>query len=308
MKKHFTGILAATFTPMHEDGSLRLERVGPMVEFLLQAGMTAIYVVGSSGEGVSLTHRERCETAEAFVQAAAGRLPVIVQVGHTSLAEARELATHAQAIGASAVSAVPPFYWKPASERSLVECMAHVAEGAPQLPFYYYHIPAITRVGVDLVEVIRIARGRIPTFAGMKYTAPMVYEYTACVQEAGDDLDILWGTDEMLLSGLAAGARAAVGSTYNFAAPLYRHILDAFQRGDLNQAGRWQAKSVEMVRRILAAGGLAALKATMQLVGQDCGPPRLPLNALIPEQVQALGDRLREIGFFDWISPRQASP
>ncbi|HOA75971.1 MAG TPA: dihydrodipicolinate synthase family protein [Phycisphaerae bacterium] len=296
MRQRITGLVAATFTPMHSDGSLRLEAAGRMVEYLLGAGIRALYVVGSTGEGVSLTGQERRATAEAFVRAAAGRVPVIVQVGHTSLAEARELAVHAQAIGADAVSAVPPFYWKPTSAANLADCMAQVAAGAPKLPFYYYHIPAITSVGLDLVEFIRIARERVPTFAGIKYTAPTVQEYMACVAEAGDRLDILWGTDEMLISGLVAGAKAAVGSTYNYAPGLYRRIIEAFERGDLAEARRWQLLSVEMVRCILSAGGLAAQKATMRLIGYDCGPTRLPFAPLSDEQIERMAQRLREIG------------
>jgi N-acetylneuraminate lyase len=300
MKQRYTGLIAATFTPMHEDGALRLDRAGPMVEFLQRSGIQAIYVVGSTGEGVSLSVRERREAAEAFVRAARGRLPVIVQVGHTSLTEARELAAHAQDIGPDAVSAVPPFYFKPSSAANLADCMAQIAGGAPKLPFYYYHIPAITSVGLDLVDFIRIARKRIPTFGGIKYTAPTVHEYMACVAEAGDDLDILWGVDEMLLCGLAAGAKGAVGSTYNYAAPVYRHIIDAFERGNLDEAREWQARSVEMIRRILDAGGLSAQKAVMQLIGQDCGPTRLPLPQLSKDQIERMGARLREIGYFEW--------
>lgn len=285
---------------MHDDGSLRLEQAEPTVEYLIKAGIKALYVVGSTGEGVSMTGAERRKTAEAFIRAARKRLPVIVQVGHSSLAEGRELAAHAQEIGADAVSAVPPFYWKPTSAANLADCMAQLAGGAPKLPFYYYHIPAITSVGLDLVEFIRIARTRIPTFAGIKYTAPTVHEYMACVEEAGDDLDILWGCDEMLMCGLAAGAKGAVGSTYNYAPALYRRIIDAFNRGDLAEARKWQMVSVEMVRRILAAGGLAAQKAAMRLIGYECGPTRLPITPLNDEQINGMAAKLREIGYFDW--------
>ncbi len=300
MKQRYTGLIAATFTPMNDDGTLKLDRAAPMVEFLQRSGIKALYVVGSTGEGVSLSARERRQAADAFVRAARGRMPVIVQVGHTSLTEARELAAHAQEIGADAVSAVPPFYFKPSSAANLADCMAEIAKGAPGLPFYYYHVPAITNVGLDLVEFIRLARKRVPTFAGIKYTAPTVHEYVACVTEAGDDLDIFWGVDEMLLFGLTAGARGAVGSTYNYAAPVYRHVIEAFERGQIDEARVWQGRSVEMIRRILDAGGLASQKAVMRLIGQDCGPTRLPLTPLSSEQVDRLAGRLREIGYFEW--------
>lgn len=301
MKLRFTGFISATFTPMHEDGSIWLERIEPMVEYLHRLGIDVLYVVGSTGEGISLTVAERRAVAEAFIKAARGKIPVMVHVGHTSLQESRELAAHAQSVGADAVSALPPFYFKPSSLSSLVDCMHEVCSGAPDLPFYYYHIPGLTNVSLDAVEFIEMARDRLPNFAGIKYTAPTAHEYQACVQAAGDDLDILWGVDEMLLCGLSMGAKAAVGSTYGYSLPLYRRILDAFNRGDLAEALLWQRRVIEMVRRILPVGGMAAQKAVMKLIGQDCGPARLPLIPLKPDDIKRMGAQLREIGYFDWM-------
>jgi N-acetylneuraminate lyase len=300
MKDRFKGLIAATFTPMHPDGALRLDRVPAVVDYLHRSGIVCLYVVGGTGEGVSLSTLERRQTAEAFVRAAEGKLPVIVHVGHASLTEAHDLAAHAQEIGADAVSAVPPFYFKPASVEVLADCVARIAAGAPRLPFYYYHIPASTGVSPDLVQFIRAARQRVPAFAGIKFTSPNVHEFQSCVQAAGDDLDIFWGVDEMLLSGLAVGARGAVGSTYNYAPALYRRLLEAFGKGDLEAARQWQARSVEMIRIILAAGGLAAQKAAMKLIGQDCGDARLPLVGLSESDTQKMADQLRGIGYFDW--------
>ncbi|MBI4582231.1 MAG: dihydrodipicolinate synthase family protein, partial [Planctomycetes bacterium] len=109
-----------------------------------------------------------------------------------------------------------------------------------------------------------------------------------------------WGVDEMLLCGLAAGAKGAVGSTYNYAAPVYRRLIEAFERGNLDEARDWQLKSVEMIRRILSAGGLAAQKAVMQLIDQDCGPTRLPVTPLSKDETERMAGRLREIGYFEW--------
>lgn len=300
MKERYTGLIAATFTPMRDDATVQLDRIPAMVDYLCVSGIRALYVVGGTGEGVSLTSGERRQAAEAFVAASHGRIPVIVHVGHASVAEARALAAHAQEVGAQAVSAVPPFYYKPASVAILVDSLAQIAAGAPRLPFYYYHIPSVTGVTPDLLDFIRVAREKIPTFAGIKFTAPAVHEFQACVHAAGDDLDIFWGVDEMLLSGLAAGARGAVGSTYNYAPALYRELLAAFDRGDLAAARMWQLRSVDMIRVILAAGGLAAQKATMRLAGVECGPTRLPLAALREADIDQMAAKLRAIGYFDW--------
>jgi N-acetylneuraminate lyase len=297
------GLVAATFTPLHSDGSLNTTAIAPMVDYLAQRDIAGLYVLGSTGEGVSLTHDERCTAAEAFVQAAAGRMPVIVQVGCESLAQARGLAAHAEEIRADAISAVSPIYFKPDSAETLVESMAQIAGGAPELPFYYYHIPMVTGLGVSMIEFLQLGGERIQTLRGIKFTSPAVQEFQSCIEFAGDRFEILWGLDEMLLSGLTAGARAAVGSTYNFAAPIYQRLLAALAAGDLDKARRQQSRSQQIVRTFVPYGPRAAQKAIMSMVGPDCGPTRLPVVPLTAPKVEALKTELQAIGFFEWIDP-----
>ena len=199
MDSRITGLVAATFTPMHADGSLNLAQVAPLVDRLLQEGISALYVCGSTGEGPSLSTEERQQTAAAYVEAAAGRLPVVVQVGHCSLADACRLAAHAAQIGADAISSVPPWYFRPGSVEVVVDCLAQIAAAAPGLPFYYYHIPSLTGVAPDMVEFLRQAGPRLPTLVGVKYTAPTVDEFQAqssrirSVRVTTDSSD-LWGS------------------------------------------------------------------------------------------------------------------
>jgi N-acetylneuraminate lyase len=296
------GMIAATFTPLHDDGSINLATIPGIVDHLVRCGVAGMYVLGSTGEGVSLAHEERCAVAEAFVQAAGKRLPVIIQVGCESLVQAGRLAAHAEEIGADAVSAVSPLYFKPDSVETLVDSMAEIAAGAASLPFYYYHIPAVTGVAVDMVEFLRLGGERIPTLRGIKFTSLSVYEYQLCVEYAGDRFEVLWGLDEMLLCGLTAGARAAVGSTYNFAAPIYRRLLSAYADGNLEEARRQQSRSQALVHAFIPYGPRAAQKAIMSMVGPDCGPSRLPIKSLGSKEAAQLRADLEAIGFFEWIS------
>jgi N-acetylneuraminate lyase len=300
MSLRLSGLIAATFTPMHDDGTLNLAMAKSIVDHLIAAGVNGLYVCGSTGEGPLLTTEERKATAKAYVDAAARRLPVIVQVGHSSIVEARQLAAHAQEIGADATSGVAPYYFKPGSVKILVDCLAEIAGGAPKLPFYYYHIPELSGVNVDTVELLRQVSAKSPNFAGIKYTAPMMDEYQTLLAAENGRFCILFGRDEMLLSGLASGAPGAVGSTYNFAAPLYRKVMTAFERGDVKEARRLQGLAVEMVRVILRYRGHAGLKAVMALLGMACGPNRLPIVALTAEERENLRLELEAIGFFHW--------
>jgi len=295
------GLVAATFTPFRADGTLNLPRLKPVIDAVIAQGATGLYVCGSTGEGPLLTTEERLRVAEVSVQAAAGRVPVVIQVGHNSLAEARAIAAHAQRIGADAISATPPGYFKPDSMENFIACIAQVAGGAPKLPFYYYHIPVLSGVRFDMVEFLRLGGSRIPTLRGIKFSDATLHEMLACVEFEGGRFDILFGIDEMLLAGLAFGARGAVGSTYNFAAPLYRRIMAAFERGDLAEARRLQSLSAEMVRIIIGNGGRGGLKATMALIGADCGASRLPTVTCTPAQRAKMKAELAALGFFEWL-------
>ena len=294
------GLVAAAHTPLQADNSVNIERVPDIVAHLESSGVAGLYVLGSTGEGISLTGDERRAVAEAYVGAAGGRLPVIVQVGHNSLAEACELAAHAQAIGADAVSANAPSYFKAGSVDVLADCMAEVAAAAPDLPFYYYHIPRLTGAELDMVAFLGAAAERIPNLAGIKYSALTVHEYQACLEFDDSGFDILWGCDEMLLSALAVGARGAVGSTYNVAAPLYLRLIKAFDVGDLAGARRHQARAIELCRCLYRYPFHPALKAVMKMLGVDVGYCRLPLKSLSSEETGALGKALEAIGFFEW--------
>jgi N-acetylneuraminate lyase len=144
------GLVAAMFAPFKEDGSLNLSLVPGLVDKLIEDGLTGVFVCGTNGEGPNLTIEERMAMAEAFVKAANKRILVIVHVGHNSIAESRRLAEHAAHIGADAISSVAAFYFKPLSVQNLVNCMAEISSAPPAMLFYYYHIPVLTGVLMDM--------------------------------------------------------------------------------------------------------------------------------------------------------------
>lgn len=292
------GLVAAMFAPFKEDGSLNLSMVPGLVDKLIEDGLTGVFVCGTNGEGPNLTIEERMATAEAFVKAAGKRILVIVHVGHSSIAESRKLAEHAARIGADAISSVAAFYFKPVSVQNLVNCIAEIASAAPSLPFYYYHIPVLTGVGMDMEEFLRLSDTAIPNLAGIKYTAPTLHEYQACLSHEGGRYDILYGTDEMLLSALAVGAKGAIGSTYSFAAPLYLKVIEMYRAGQLKEARQMQLALVQMVRCFVKYPPIPAQRAIMKMLGWDLGPCRLPLTSLSAQDTATLQSALEALGFF----------
>ena len=177
--------------------------------------------------------------------------------------------------------------------------MAAIAAAAPSLPFYYYHVPALTGVGMDMIEFLRLSDNVIPNLAGIKYTAATLFEYQACLAYEGGRYDILYGYDEMLLSALAGGAKGAIGSTYTFAAPLYLQVMRHFREGRQKEAQAMQLQCVEMVRCLLKYAPIPAQKAIMNMLGFPLGPCRLPLVNLTAQESTTLQTSLAGTGFFE---------
>lgn len=301
MGLNLRGLIVAALTPMRADGEVDLGRIERQAGFMAADGVVGAYVCGTTGEGVSLTVAERQAVAKRWCEVAGRDFPVIVHVGHTCLAEAKALAGHAQSVGAAGVAAVAPFYYKPKSAEDVVACCAPIAAAAPALPFYYYHIPAMTGIDVPVPQVLEKARGRIPNFGGYKYTHDALGDFGRCLDFARRhewDLDALFGRDEMLLGALAVGGRAMVGGSYNFTAPLFRRLLDDFDRGDLAAARDAQATARAIVGHVQPRG-VAAIKAVMPMIGLDLGPPRLPLRAMSDAERDALRKGLEAAGLFE---------
>jgi N-acetylneuraminate lyase len=302
MKPFITGLIAAPHTPFQSDGSLALDVIPLQARLLAQNGVTGAFICGTTGEGASLTSDERRRVVEAWVAAKPSNLALIVHVGHSSLGEARGFARHAEETGADAIAAIAPSFFKPTATAELVAWCAQVAGAAPRLPFYYYHMPAMTGVNITVVDFLNGINGQIPTLAGIKFTHENLMDFGQSSQIAAGKYSMLFGRDEILLSGLALGARGAVGSTYNFAAPLYRRIIDSFNRGDIEAARRDQARAMEFIAVLDRHGGLAAGKSAMKFVGVDCGPVRLPLRAVTAASEQSLREAFERIGFFEYCS------
>lgn len=304
----FTGLIAAPFTPFHSDGSLNVDIIPAYARFLKKRGVRAVFVCGTTGEGASLSTDERERVTEAWIRAAV--LPVIVHAGHTSLPEACRLAAHAENHGATAFAVLAPFFFKPRSSGELVEWCAAVASAAPSLPFYYYHIPSMTGVSLPVIDLLQLVSDRIPNFAGVKYTHEDLPDFSACLHHADGKFDLLFGRDELLLEGTESGSRGAVGSTYNYASPLYLHLLASLAAGDHAQARALQDQAIAMIAACNGIGvtHLAASKAVMSWLGVDCGPVRSPLAQPTSRQLEELRTKLEAIGFFDFSLDIPSTP
>lgn len=302
--QHLEGLIAAPFTPMDENGQLNVSLIPSYYQFLKANKVTGAFICGSTGEGVSLTNTEKKEVAQAWADCTQGDndFKVMMFLGGTSVADCKDLAAFSQQIGLYAISFTAPFYFKPANVEVLATMCAEIAAVAPDMPFYYYHIPVLTGVGFAMYDLLQAIDGKVPNFAGVKYTHEDFMDFLSCIHFQNGKYDMLWGRDENMLSALVLGTKGAVGSTFNYAAPLYYDMIDAFENNDLKKAQLLQQQSIDMIRLLGKYGGIATGKAYLKLVGVDCGEFRLPVKNMNAAQFESFKQDVAAVGFDNFKS------
>lgn len=296
------GLIAATYAPMHKDTSLNLDVVPQYAEFLKGNGVKGAFINGSTGDFASLSVSERKQITNAWAKNKTADLFVIDQVGHTSIREAKELARHA-ADKMDGIAALAPYYFRLSDIHKLVEYCKEIAACAPNIPFYYYHIPVLTGANFNMVDFLELATPEIPNLAGIKFTNNNLIDYKYSKDFNNGSANILFGFDEIFLSSLPFGAKGWVGSTYNHLAPLYLSIVNAFNDNDHKLAADLQRKSMKFVDILNAKGGFnGAAKSFMKALGVDCGPSRFPHTTLTEVQITEAMSEMEALGISSYLA------
>ena len=299
LSKKIEGLIAAPFTAFKDNGELNLELIPEYYESLKRNQVIGAFICGSTGEGVSLTFSEKVEVLKSWTKLTKDDpdFTLMMFLGGTNVKECKELATIAEEYGADAISFTSPFYFKPANTKQLAICCKEIASAAPNTAFYYYHIPVLTGGNYNMIDLLEEVDGQIPTFRGIKYTHEDFMDFLSCLNFKEKKYDMLWGRDENMLSSLVLGTKGAVGSTYNYAAPLYLDLIEAYNKGNFEQANVLQQKSIDMIRLLGKYGGIATGKAFMKLINLDCGEFRLPVANMSKEQFELFSKDAQAVGF-----------
>jgi len=293
----YEGLVAAPFTPMDRNGDLNTSLVPGYYKFLEKNGIVGAFINGSTGEGPSMTRKEKQKqvTAWADCHKAGGKMRLINLVGGTSYGECIENAHFSREAGMDAIAIVAPYYFKPADDSALAEFVAKVGESVPDMPVYFYHIPVLTGVTMPMIGFLKKISSMLPNFAGIKFTHEDLMDFLSCLNYENGKYDMLWGRDECILSALVLGCKGGVGSTYNYAAPLYYALIRAFNDGNLAEARKLQQKSVDMIGLLGKYGGMSAGKAYMKYVGLDCGIFRTPFRNMTDKMFEEFRKDVEEL-------------
>lgn len=250
-----------------------------------------------------LTEDERMRLAETWVKAVPEGFKVIVHVGSCSVKSSRKLAAHAQEIGAWGIGAMASPFPKIGNIQVLLEYCEQIAVGAPQLPFYFYHIPAFNGAYLSMYDFLKLVdeSGRIPNFAGIKYTFESLYEYNRCRRYKDGRFDMLHGQDETILPCLSmGGAQGGIGGTTNYNGRCLVGIIEAWKAGDLEKARKLQNYAQDVIDVICHfRGNIVGGKRIMKLIGLDLGRNRTPFQNMTDEEEAQMKSELEAIDFFN---------
>jgi 4-hydroxy-tetrahydrodipicolinate synthase len=287
----FRGVHSALVTPFDEQDRVDESALAALVEDQIGAGLHGVAVNGSTGEFASLTPDERRRTVEVVAAAAAGRVPMTVQVGAMTTRESVSLAEHAAASGAACLLLVAPYY-EPLGEDEVVDHFAAVAEVGP--PVMIYNNPSGTGWSMSPELIARLAEHDNIRF--LKDTTGDARRLFRVRELCGDNLELLNGQDTLALLGFLAGAQATVWGAPN-AVPeaclrLWQLTVD---EPDLD-AARALWKPFYPVNRFFEENGyMATVKAATCLRGVEVGRPRRPIAPLGTEQTKELQGLLAEL-------------
>lgn len=281
----YKGIICAMITPLDENQDINPKATRELIDYLIDKGVSGLFILGTNGECHVLTDDEKVEFAKVVIDHTNKRVPVFVGTGGNSTREVINLSKRMEAIGASALSVITP-YFVPPTQEELVEHYKAVAASV-NLPILMYNMPGKTGINIEPESVKELAK--VKNIVGIKDSSGNLENMKKYLEVTkGQDFGVFSGSDSLILEMLKAGGHGAVAATANFLAEIDVAIYENFKKGDLEAAEKAQ-KSIEELRRILKFGTIpSVIKQTVVLNGINVGPARLPVT-------QPTGEKLEEI-------------
>lgn len=283
------GVIPAMLTCFDGNGDFDSKAQRASTDFLIDSGVGALYLTGSTGEAFLMEEKVRKEVVETVIDEAEGRVPVIVHVGDIGTKKTMDYARHADASGAAAISSVPPFYWK-FKKDEIVSYYRDVSESV-SIPMIVYNIALAGLVDFNTIKEL----AALENVNGIKYTATTHNEILRIKDEIGEDFKVYSGADEMALSGLIYGSDGIIGSFYNIIPELFILLEKAVEDGDIASARLMQKKANAVIYYVLENHFFDTLKAVLKWSGVCDSTVLSPFYRLTEDDEVRIRRELKEL-------------
>ena len=268
--QQFRGIIPPMVTPLKEWDTLDQDGMVRLIDHILSGGVHGLFLLGTTGEAPSLSHRLRKEIVQRALDQIKERIPVLVGITDTSFDESINLAEYAAEKGASAVVLAPPYYF-PAGQLELLEYLEHLVPRLP-LPLFLYNMPTHTKLFFE-PETVKAA-SEIPGVIGLKdSSANMVYFHQLQqIFKDQNDFRLFIGPEELLGETLVLGGHGGVCGGGNLIPELYVELYEKSIEGDLRKMGILHERIMQISTTIYSVGKykssyLKGLKCSLALMG-----------------------------------------
>lgn len=294
-KEPLQGIIPPMVTPLAGQDALDVAGLEQLVEHILAGGVTGLFILGTSGEALSLSQRLRTELIERTSRLVAGRVPLLVGITDTSCVESLRLAERAAEAGAAAVVlAQPPYY--PVSQYDLCRYAEQLVEQLP-LPVYLYNMPSHTKLVYELDTLGRLLAN--PKIVGLKDSSGDMFYFHAVRQAtaARKDFSLLVGPEELLAEAVLLGADGGVCGGANLRPELYVELYQAAREGDLPRVTPLHGQVLRIAKAIYSvdqnsAGVIKGLKCALSLSGICSDRVASPLQPLASDERERIRQEL----------------
>ncbi len=299
MQTQLKGIVPPLITPLRERDTLDLEGLERLIEHLIAGGVSGLFILGTTGEGPSLSYRLRRELIERACKLAAGRVPVLVGITDTAFTESMNLARFAAEQGAHSAVLAAPYYF-PAGQAELVEYLDDLVRELP-LPLFLYNMPGLTKVSFE-AETIRAAMQWEKVIGIKDSSCDMIYFHKLLrLTKERPDWSLLVGPEELTAEAVLLGAHGGVNGGANIHPRLYVDLYQAAEAQDLPRVRQLHAQVMDLAGRIYAVGRhksaiIKGIKCSLSLLGiceDQMAEPfhrfREPERAMVREHLVALG-------------------
>ena len=293
MKKTvFEGAATAIITPFFEDGSVDYESFGKLIDFQIDAGIDAIVVAGTTGEGSTLSDEEHREVMKYCVDRVAHRVPVIAGTGSNDVAYAIDLTLAACEMGADAMLLVTPYYNK-ATQGGLVKSFAAIADASDK-PCILYNVPS--RTGCNLKpETVSILADH-PNIVGVKEASGDISQIAEVAALCSDRIDLYSGNDDQIVPIMSLGGKGVISVLSNLLPAETSRMCHLCLEGDYRSAARLQLKYLPLVGALFSEVNPIPAKAAMSAMGYGLNTLRLPLTPIEEAHGEALIREMRNAG------------
>lgn len=278
----YCGVLPAFYACYEDDGSVSERRIRALTRYLVESGVKGVYVGGSSGECIYQRPDERKKVLETVVDEAAGKLTIIAHVACNNTEDSMILAAHAQSVGADAIAAIPPIYFK-LPEYAIAKYWNDISGAAPDTDFVIYNIPQLANTALTKSLFQEMLKN--PKVIGVKNSSMPVQDIQIFKALGGENCIIFNGPDEQFIAGRMMGAKGAIGGTFAVMPKLYLKADAYFKAGEYEMAQALQYDINEIIETLCSGHGsmYAVIKGVLRKNGLELGSVRAPMPGLIPE-------------------------